>query len=196
MKYVEELAIDEVLDALKSGDRSVFNLVYNHYWDKLYLAAYSRLKNRIASEEVVQEVFLQLWIKRTTLDIRNLSAYLAAMTRYEVYKYLARESRIKERQNIWASAIKSELEVPTKIENKLLLEFIRELSNDLPEKCRLVFVQNKLEDRALKDVADSMDITQKTAEAHLTKALRFIRGKMHRYISMLLFFILFFFLCS
>ncbi len=185
MKEIKGKAQETILELLASGDESAFTTIYNHYWDKLYLAAYSRLKDVTASEEVIQEVFLQMWIKRTSLEIHNLTAYLAAMTRYDVYKYLARESKIKERQNIWASETNRELDLSTEIENKFLLDFIRNLSNDLPEKCRLVFIQNKLEDRSLKDVADAMDITQKTAEAHLTKALRFIRVHMHRYISVL-----------
>jgi RNA polymerase sigma-70 factor (ECF subfamily) len=52
---------------------------------------------------------------------------------------------------------------------------VKKLSNKLPEKCRLVFVYNKIEDESLPEVARKLNISLKTAEAHLTKALRIIR---------------------
>ena len=62
------------------------------------------------------------------------------------------------------------------IDNKILLEIILKLSDKLPEKCRLVFQYNKLQDQSLADVAELLNISQKTAEGHLTKALRIIRS--------------------
>ena len=56
------------------------------------------------------------------------------------------------------------------------MEIILKLSNKLPEKCRLVFQYNKLQDQSLADVAEQLNISQKTAEGHLTKALRVIRS--------------------
>jgi len=99
------------------------------------------------------------------------------MTRYAVYKYLAKQKvfKVKEDQvaRINASAV-SEIDV----DNKILLEIITELSNKLPEKCRLVFQYNKLQDKSLAEVAEQLGMSQKTAEAHLTKALRAIRSSM------------------
>ena len=71
------------------------------------------------------------------------------------------------------------------VDHKILLEIIAELSNKLPEKCRLVFQYNKLQDRALVDVAEQLNITQKTAEAHLTKALRVIRANFSDVLNLL-----------
>ena len=62
---------------------------------------------------------------------------------------------------------------------------VRELATELPERCRLVFTYNKLHDRSIKDVARELKISPKTAEAHLTKALRFIRLRMNKLISVL-----------
>jgi len=56
-----------------------------------------------------------------------------------------------------------------------MLEIVDKLSGELPEKCRIVFRATKLYDQSLNDVAKQLNISQKTAEAHLTKALRIIR---------------------
>lgn len=166
---------DEKLTALlQNGDETAFTHIYNQYWDKLYYIAHKLLKDTDAAEEIVQEVFLTIWKKKETLYIQSLNHYLGAMTRYAVYRYLSKEKQNKVKENYAARAngsATSEID----IDNKILFEIITKLSNKLPEKCRLVFQYNKLQDQSLADVAAQLNISQKTAEAHLTKALRIIR---------------------
>lgn len=159
---------------LRNGDESAFTKIYNLYWDKLYYTAHKLLKDTDAAEEIVQEVFLKLWQKRDNLDIQSIPQYLAAMTRYAVFRYLSKQKRYKEKESL--AALSTENTVEFNVDHKILLEMITQLSNKLPEKCRLVFQYNKLQDQSLVDVAAQLNITQKTAEAHLTKALRMIRA--------------------
>jgi RNA polymerase sigma factor (sigma-70 family) len=177
---------DEVLfELLKEGDGDAFTEIYNRYWDKLYFLAYNHLRLAEAAEEIVQEVFLVLWKKRVELDIASLPVYLAAMTRYAVYHQLAKQKRYQEKEG---GRLKTEFGTATEemtLDNKLLLEIIGKLANQLPEKCRLVFIYNKLLDQPLEKVAKDMNISPKTAEAHLTKALRTIRGTLGDTLSIL-----------
>jgi RNA polymerase sigma-70 factor (family 1) len=168
---------DELTQLLRKGDEPAFTHIYNHYWDKLYYIAHKLLKDADAAEEIVQEVFLTLWKKKDALIIQNINHYLGAMTRYAVYRHLSKEKQFKTKENTLAhlnAAAITELDV----DNKILLEIITDLSNKLPEKCRLVFQYNKLQDMSMADVAEQLNISQKTAEAHLTKALRIIRSNM------------------
>lgn len=157
-------------------DQSAFTALYNQYWDRLYLLAYRHLQSSGPAEEIVQEVFFQLWKKRKALHIESLPAYLAAMTRYAVYRHLASLRKKRQQQADYAMKEKPTEDHAEDFDNKLLLEIIEKLSNELPEKCRLVFIQNKLLDYSLERVAAHMEISKKTAEAHLTKALRHIRN--------------------
>jgi len=70
---------------------------------------------------------------------------------------------------------------------------VKKLSGKLPEKCRLVFVHNKLLDQPLSQVAQTLNISSKTAEAHLTKALKLIRRNFGENLSALLLFLYNFF---
>ncbi|MFA4871076.1 MAG: sigma-70 family RNA polymerase sigma factor [Pedobacter sp.] len=166
----------ELIAMFKSGVDGVYEEIYDRYWDKLYYIAHRILKSQEATEEVVQDVFVLLWKKRNTLDIRSLPVYLAAMVRYEVYRYLARDKKNKVNEMAYQTTLIDYTSIEADLENKLLLEIVETLSNQLPEKCRLVFQYVKLQDRSLSDVADELNISQKTAEAHLTKALKTIRG--------------------
>lgn len=157
------------------GDEAAFTHIYNHYWDKLYYIAHRLLKDTEAAEEIVQEVFLTLWRKKDRLAIQSVNQYLAAMTRYAVYRHVSKQKQYRIKENVIALTNASAV-AEIDIDNKILLEIITELSNKLPEKCRLVFQYNKLQDKSLADVAAELNISQKTAEAHLTKALRIIRA--------------------
>ncbi|HEY0177374.1 MAG TPA: sigma-70 family RNA polymerase sigma factor, partial [Pedobacter sp.] len=164
---------EEIILLLKSGNEMAFTEIYNRYWDKLYYIAHKLLKDTDAAEEMVQEVFLVLWQKRESLTIQSVTAYLSAMTRYAVFRYISSQKKYRQKENTLALSNASAV-AEVNVDNKILLEIIAELSNKLPEKCRLVFQYNKLQDQSLVDVAAQLNITQKTAEAHLTKALRVI----------------------
>jgi len=177
LSNLESFTDDELTQLLRKSDESAFTYIYNHYWDKLYYVAYRLLRDTDAAEEIVQEVFMALWKKRETLSIQSMNPYLGAMTRYAVYRFLAKQKLSKTKENDVAmenSGAVSEIDV----ENKILLEIVTRLSNKLPEKCRLVFQYNKLEDQSLPEVAERLNMSQKTAEAHLTKALRVVRSGM------------------
>lgn len=167
--------IQNLLVQLKEGDEKSFAILYDHFWEKLYYVAYQKLNCQVAAEEIVQEVFLTLWNKREELKIESLPSYLAAMVRYSVYRYYAKEKSLREREATYYTIQSSEEFLGDEINNKLILARIFELSNQLPEKCRLVFQYNKLQDQSLKEVAERLNISQKTAEAHLTKALKTVR---------------------
>lgn len=168
----------ELLQRLLRDDASAFQELYDRYWHKLYFIAHKRLKSAMAAEEIVQNVFFTLWQKRKTLRIQDLSPYLAAATRYAVYRYLANEKRRAAGEEAAGTRAVGLTPVELVIDDKQLLEMVKRLTNELPGKCRMVFIYNKIEDQALPEVAQRLNISLKTAEAHLTKALHLIRTRM------------------
>jgi len=176
---------NELFAYVRKDDELAYTELYNRCWQKLYFLAHKHLKSDADAREIVQEVFFVIWAERKSLSIASFPAYVAAMTRYAVYASIARKKRqvLKEDAGSEAlSGVLSEL-----LENKMLLEKISQLSSRLPEKCRLVFIKNKLLDQPLAQVAEDLHISPKTAEAHLTKALKIIRGSIGEAFSCLLF---------
>ena len=168
----------ELLRLLQQDNAPAFQELYDRYWHKLYYLAHKRLKSATAAEEIVQNVFLTIWRKRKTLKIEEPAAYLAAVTRYAVYHYVAAEKCRAKKEEIAGSRQMGVGAVEMLIDDKQLLEIVKQQANALPEKCRLVFIYNKLEDQTLPEVAGRLNISVKTAEAHLTKALRLIRRRL------------------
>jgi RNA polymerase sigma-19 factor, ECF subfamily len=169
------LADQELLQLMRQDNALAFQELYLRYWDRLFYLSHKRLKSATAAEEIVQDAFLILWQKRKDLVIESLPQYLSAMTRYAVYRYLANEKRSTAQKGLFGRQSKGISLEELAVDTKLIMEMVKKVSSKLPEKCRLVFVYNKIEDESLPDVARRLNISLKTAEAHLTKALRIIR---------------------
>jgi RNA polymerase sigma factor (sigma-70 family) len=170
---------NDLFALVKQDNELAYTQLYNRYWQKLYFVAHKHLKSDPEAREIVQEVFFTIWAKRQSLVIESFPAYIAAMARYAVYVSLARKKRHAEK--ISEEAISKQpiaAALADLLENKWMLEKISVLSSALPEKCRLVFIKNKLLDQSLTQVAADLNISPKTAEVHLTKALKIIRDKL------------------
>ncbi len=179
----------ELLKQLAQGNESAFTTIYRSYWKPLYFLAHRHLRSAEAAEEIVQEVFLMLWKKRAELSIHSPALYLAAMTRYAVYRHITREKKhpILPASQEASTQFGSEESINT-IDHKLLFDMVAKLSDRLPEKCRMVFISNKLLDQPIQEIAEQMNISTRTAEAHLSKALKIMRSHLGNASSLLLLF--------
>jgi len=164
----------DLIDSLKTGNEDAITEIYRRYWRKLLAIAFNHTKDKVAAEEIVQEVLIKLWDKREQLQINSLPNYLATATKFSVLTAIHRQKR---RSDIAASAYGKTLHDfdDEKIYARFLQEYINGVVEKLPEKCKLVFKYSREEGRSISQISDEMNIAEKTAEAHLTKALKAIR---------------------
>ncbi|GAA4806937.1 RNA polymerase sigma-70 factor [Olivibacter ginsenosidimutans] len=153
------------------GDKSAFQALYTKYWDMVFNNAYKRLGNLNLSEDVVQEVFSQLWLRREQEQIRNLPAYLYIATRNQVYKL-----QRKEQIYIPITEIAEELRLQresadAQILYKELLETYRQLIEHLPPQQREIFKLRYDENLETNEIAEQLKISPKTVRNQLGRAL-------------------------
>lgn len=163
---------------IKADSIPAFNEVYARYWEVLFRVAYKRLPSKEIAEEIVQDTFIILWEKRHTIEITTLKSYLFAITRYAIFHYHARQETIRARMLEMAAMTASAPDIEAVVNARLLLQLVDAIAAELPEKSRLVFAANKLQDHALAASAESFNISVKTAEGHLTRALKTVRLKL------------------
>src|SRR5690606_11011378 len=90
MLSYSELADQVLFDLIKSDDKAAFKLVYDRYFDVLYIHAYKRLKDKEEAKDIVQEIFVILWDKRQQITLRiNLLAYLYTAVRNKIFNVIA-----------------------------------------------------------------------------------------------------------
>lgn len=165
----------EIQRRLALNDPAALKELYGIFSDKLFQFAHALLRSRELAEEVVEDVFIQVWRKSQRIgEIENLSFYLYTATRNFCFNY-HRKYRRNRPLNI------DEVELPYyKIEataedlmivNEMLEQFHKAL-NALPPKCRLIFKLIKEEGLRYKEVAELLEISQKTVEAQMGIAFK------------------------
>lgn len=168
-----------LLRRLKAGEETAFTEIYNQYWQQLFFMAHKRLQSGEDAREIVQNVFLTLWSKRQQLEIQSLPMYLAAMTRYAIYRHLANEKRRAD-QVRQLELTTNPMEKVFDLDTKQFLEILTRLSNALPEKYRLVFIHHKMLDRPLEEVARELGVSPRTAEDYVTRVMAIMRKHRRR----------------
>lgn len=165
----------ELMDRLRAGDDLALKVIYKKYWNQLYTSAFNMLQDQQACEDIIQELFINLWNKRERIEIKaSLKSYLFASVRYEVYRQVRHGSV---REDIFEN-IQDRLQTPSEygnIEHRELLSYVNSIVNKLSEKCKVVYKLSREEQLSHKEIASKLDISTKTVENHLNKALRQLR---------------------
>jgi len=177
----------ELVATLKTGDKTAFAEIYNRYWDKLFSIAGHKLDQLEDAEEVVQNIFISLWNRRATLNITStLNSYLAVSVKYRVIKVL--EKQYHQRKYADSLGKQQGLDDSTQewLEFTELKAQLERLVRELPDKCQLVYRMSREDGFSQKEIAGKLDISEKTVEAHLGKALKTIRSGLNIFISTLL----------
>ena len=170
----------ELLYLLRNGDEKAFRKLYDLYWEKLFISAYNKLKDRELCEDILQEVFIGLWNKRNTLIIQtSLQNYLYASVTYKVYDvfrknhdFLKNELLEKFEQRI------QDANPETLLMHQELIYQIEMAIDALPEKSRIVFKLSREEQLSYIEIAEKLNISVKTVEAHISKSLRLLRNSL------------------
>ncbi|MNK03678.1 RNA polymerase sigma factor [compost metagenome] len=175
MPNLNQLSDEALVLLLKQEDVDAFEELYNRYWDKLYAAAYKRVRSKETSEELVQDFFTSLWLNRNTVQIHSsFEGYLFTSIRYLVLNHLQKELvRSTYKEAIKTDKVDNSTE-ETVMLNDLVLNLNKEVEQ-LPIKCKSVFELSRREYKTNKEIALELGISEKTVENQLTKALRRIR---------------------
>ncbi|MBE7170151.1 MAG: RNA polymerase sigma-70 factor [Williamsia sp.] len=179
----------ELLDLLNQGESRAFTEIYNRYWKKLFTLAANKLDNLAEAEELVQDIFTELWNRRGELAITtSLASYLAVAAKYKVIDLLAKKARHRKYQQ-HAATNQPTADSPTLqwLDCQELKERMYNSVARLPEKCRLVFELSRHKGYSQKQIASRLGISEKTVEAHLGKALRTLRTSLSSFFALLLF---------
>ena len=171
----QQISDTELLLQIKEDDHASFDLLFDRYWERLYRVALSRTGDDFVAQDIVQELFIKLWDNRSTIYISvSLKAYLYASIRYEVYRQV-RSSMLT--SDVFETLF-DRLQTPVDYENieyKELIAQVNSAVNALPQKCREVYKLSREEYLSHKQISSRLNISTKTVENHLTKALKQLR---------------------
>jgi RNA polymerase sigma-70 factor (ECF subfamily) len=166
---------DDILYRISENDESAFRELFESLFPGLLSFAISLLKDKHQAEEVVEDVFVKLWEGRQTLDrIGNISSYLYSAVRYASISALEKRKRHK---SISLDEVGEALSFSFRHQGASLIneENCRKISDaidQLPPKCRLIFRLIKEDHMKYKEVAQLLDISEKTVENQMNIAIK------------------------
>ncbi len=185
-----DLLEQQVLSTLKEGSESAFEMVFRTYYRPLCQYAYSFLNDRDEAEEVVQAAFINVWDKREQVEIQtSLKAYLYRIVRNSCLNVIKHE-KVKQQHaaHEMAHGQSSHEGVSQSVISSELEEKISEAMKALPEQCRLVFQLSRFEELKYQEIADQLNISVKTVENQIGKALKIMREQLKDYLPLFLIF--------
>lgn len=169
-----------LISKIKVGNQSALDSLFNKYHQSLLHFAFLQLSNKELAEEVVSDVFLKVWIKRDKIAIRSsVKAYLYAITRNTIYDYHSgKPTAFTELTDQHYQALHT-IDNPEKmLLYKEMNSSINNVINELPGECRKIFLMNRNDGLKYKEIAEVLDISVRTVENQMGKALRIIRNSL------------------
>ncbi|GAB4024130.1 RNA polymerase sigma factor [Spirosoma koreense] len=190
--HLKSLSDEILVIRLRTGDEAAFREIYQRYWKKLYWIARRKVESQDAVEELVQDIFLKIWERRTELRIERLDAYLMTAVRYATINHI-KSTLIHEKYADYAYAHLPEASSTTEEQMDLdeLIEAVERQLNDLPEKTRQIFRLNRLEYHSVKEISSRLNVPERTVEYHLSQAIKALRTYLRDYLLPSLFLLLY-----
>lgn len=172
----------ELISRIRNGDESAFRIIFDLYSGKLYNFSFRFLKNKEQCQEVVQEVFLNVWVSRAKLDDQYpIAPYLYTITRrltLNVLRDIANSQSAMSK--LWLNVQK----VSNETEEDVLLDdlerFTEQVLLKLPKQQQLVFRMSRQQDLTYDEIAEELNISRNTVKNHLVAALKTLRTQLHK----------------
>lgn len=164
-------------------DEKNFEVLFKSHFSALCSFALKYISDLDSAKEITHEVFINLWVKRTSIDLnKSIKSYLYTSVYNRCLNHIRNNKKFTHAEmpvdnydeNRDSSDNISEIELNEKIQKTI---------DSLPVKCREIFVLNRFEELKYQEIAEKLDISIKTVEAQMSKALKIMRRNLIDYIT-------------
>lgn len=183
---IQEMYTDEQLMIRTSnGDQKALELLFKKYYAQLVRFAKEILQNKDQAEDMVQEVFVKIWDKRERINIHTqIKSYLFVAVKNHCFNQL----KVNERKYWMDETMEDDIRISTPdasavIDAKQLDQKIKAAIEALPPKCGLIFKMSRFEEKSYKEIAEALELSVKTVENQMGKALSLLRSSLSDYLG-------------
>lgn len=169
-----------LISALRSGDRKIFAQIYAQQSQPLFTKLHSLVRSEKIAQDLLQELFIKLWLKKNTLEIHtNLSAYLNRMAANLAYDYFRKTAREQKLRAAFLEHFEPSFDpsVPES-QDQGLEEALNLLIEDLPPQRRKVLQLCKLQGKSYQEAGSILGISASTVNDHIVKATKILRAQL------------------
>lgn len=166
----------ELIQQLKKNNHIAFTCLYERYWRQVYNFCCLYLTNRSTAEEVVQEVFVKIWESRDLIkENENFKGLLFIMTRNLIFNQHRKNFNEDFYKMTVIAAMENSYNMEEEIEARDLRDYIDQLIEDLPPRRREIFNLSRKKHKTHKEIAELLQISEKTVENQISKALTHLK---------------------
>jgi len=170
-----DISDDGLAKALGNDNEVAFSELYERYWEKMFLYAHNVLRDKNMCEDIVQNVFCDLWEKRNKQHIENISSYLYESVKRQIFKKFRQKKNNKVHyQEILEFIDDSRIEQT--LEFKEVNYKIEKLIMELPAQRRKIFIMSRTDELSHKEIASQLNLSVRTVKNQIGLALKFIRN--------------------
>jgi len=182
-KAADDLKDHELLAAIASSDEKALQQFFNRYYKTLVGTAFNILKDEEQAKDIVQDLFFWLWKNRENLSIKSsVLAYFKRATINRCLNLLKKNQKFSDQED-WQEPIQASPNPQELMEAQELEAFVAQALLQLPERCRLIFTLKRLEGLSVKEIAEKLEISPKTVENQITKALKHLSSSLKPYLA-------------
>jgi RNA polymerase sigma-70 factor (family 1) len=179
VKLLKTIDLQDILDRLAGDDQGALKELYEHYSSSLLQLAYAIVRSKEMAEEVVEDVFIKVWQKRSAVrSLENFPFYLYTMTKNGSRSYLRKfgHKRLIDLDDVSLPFYRISITPEDLMISGEALQRINIAINELPTKCRLIFKLVKEDGLKYREVADLLQVNLKTVENQIGIALKKIHS--------------------
>ncbi len=169
---------DQLLADVREDSQQAFKVLFDRYYKKMCYAGYRTYSDQHKVKDFAQEIFCDIWKKRKVLNITSsLNAFLTRAMRNKAIDYI-RSQRLNFDEGAALQHLQTN-EDPTSFTE--LQDIVKATVDSLPERCRIIFNLSRTDGLSHKEIAQQLDISTKTIENQITKALKALRLSIAKY---------------
>ena len=171
---------EQIINRLKNEDKSAVDDLFSYYYPRLYHFSKSILKIENDIDDILQEVFVKIWLNRQKIgNPETFNAYIFTITKNEVLNLIRNNLRDHTfKDQLFQYAVAEEYQNSVPVEYEEIKAGIEKIVANLPEKRQQVFVLSRTEGLSNKEIAQQLNISEKTVEDHITHAIKQIKSSM------------------
>lgn len=166
----------QILDILKSKPEVALRSLYSSYYRYVCTVIYNMIGDSATAEDMSQEVFVEVWNRRETLEVKtSLKGYLRMIAVNKTLNYIRSKKMNFEQEDAILHIPSSENSSQIVLEAEDLQNAINISVDQLPEKCRIIFGLSRYEEKSYREISEELGISIKTVENQMSKALKIVR---------------------
>lgn len=181
----------DLIVRLNANDQFAFEVLFYKYKNKLKGFVIKLAPSQVDSDEIVQKVFIKVWVQRTKIDPRkSFSSFLFTIAKNEVIDQL--RSSISKRIYFMGHEAIADLNISDQSVNETQLELeqkVVELIKKIPERRRQIFELSRYDGLSYKQIAKELNISENTVDTQIRKSLNYLREELRKIKILLLIFL-------